>query len=120
MQEEVATRGTVLAMPSLTLGKLQMLTKDVDESWKIFRVCIHFERVIFQLKTFKILNPTVLISQADLLNDVNITVSVNLNKSLVSKWTTTRAIIFIIFTVAFVNIFLSRSHSVAKDEWFLY
>ena len=27
---------------------------------------------------------------------------------------------FIIFTVAFLNMFLSRSHSGAKDEWFLY
>ena len=27
---------------------------------------------------------------------------------------------FIIFTVAFLNMFLSRSHSDAKDEWFLY
>ena len=27
---------------------------------------------------------------------------------------------FIIFTVAFFNMFLSRSHSDARDEWFLY
>ena len=28
--------------------------------------------------------------------------------------------IYITFTVALLNIFLSSSHSVAKDEWFLY
>ena len=28
--------------------------------------------------------------------------------------------VYITFTVALLNIFLSSSHSVAKDEWFLY
>ena len=85
--EEVATRGAVLAIPSFTRGKSQMPAKDVDESRKIAHVRIHVERVIGRLKTFKILNSTIPISQVDLLNDVMIVVSalVNLNKSVVSK-----------------------------------
>ena len=64
-----------------------MPAKDVDESRKIAHVRIHVERVIGRLKTFKILNSTIPISQVDLLNDVMIVVSalVNLNKSVVSK-----------------------------------
>ena len=85
--EEVATRGAVLAIPSFTRGKSQMPAKDVDESRKIAQVRIYVERVIGRLKTFKILNSTIPISQVDLLNDVMIVVSalVNLNKSVVSK-----------------------------------
>ena len=54
---------------------------------KIAHVCIHVERVIGQLQTFKIVNSTIPISGVDLLNDVMIVVSalVNLNKSVVSK-----------------------------------
>ena len=64
-----------------------MPAKDVDESRKIAQVRIYVERVIGRLKTFKILNSTIPISQVDLLNDVMIVVSalVNLNKSVVSK-----------------------------------
>ena len=85
--EEVATRGAVLAIPSFTRGKSQMPAKDVDESRKIAQVRIYVERVIGRLKTFKILNSTIPISQIDLLNDVLIVVSalVNLNKSIHSK-----------------------------------
>ena len=84
---EVAARGAVLAIPSFTRGKSQMPAKDVDQSRKIAHVRIHVERVIGRLKTFKILNSTIPISQVDLLNDVMIVVSalVNLNKSVVSK-----------------------------------
>ena len=61
----------------------------------------------------------------DLLNDVMIVVSalVDLNKSVFSKWkwtTTWKLFTFITFTVAVLNIFLNRSHTVAKDESFLY
>ena len=85
--EKVATRGAVLAIPSFTRGKSQMPAKDVDESRKVAQVRIYVERVIGRLKTFKILNSTIPISQIDLLNDVLIVVSalVNLNKSIVSK-----------------------------------
>ena len=88
--EEVTTRGgggAVLAIPSFTRGKSQMPAKDVDESRKIAHVRIHVERVIERLKTFKMLNSTIPISQVDLLNDVMIVVSalVNLNKSVVSQ-----------------------------------
>ena len=85
--EEVATRGAVLAILSFTRGKSQIPAKDVDESRKIDHVRIYVERVIGRLKTFKILNSTIPISQVDLLNDVMIVVSalVNLNKSIVSK-----------------------------------
>ena len=85
--EEVATRGAVLAILSFTRGKSQMPVKDVDESRKIDHVHIYVERVIGRIKTFKILNSPIPISQIDLLNDVIIVVSVlvNLNKSVVSK-----------------------------------
>ena len=53
---------------------------------KIAHVCIHVERVIGQLQTFKIVNSTIPISGVDLLNDVMIVSAlVNLNKSVVSK-----------------------------------
>ena len=54
---------------------------------KIAHVRMHVEMVIGRLKTFKILNSTISISQVDLLNDDMIVVSalVNLNKSVVSK-----------------------------------
>ena len=85
--EEVATREAVLEIPSFTRGKSQMPAKDVDESRRVAQVRIYVERVIGRLKTFKILNSTIPISQVDLLNDVMIVVSalVNLNKSVVSK-----------------------------------
>ena len=75
------------AVPSFTRGKSQMPAKDVSESRKIAHVCIHVERVIGRLKTFKILNSTIPVSQVDLLNGVMIFVLalVNLNKSVVSK-----------------------------------
>ena len=74
----MAGSGDVLAMPSLTRGKSQMPAKDVDESRKIAHVHIHVERVIGRLKTFKILNSTIPISQVDLLN-VMIAVSALVN-----------------------------------------
>ena len=83
--EEVATRGAVLTIPSFTRGKSQMPAKDVDESRKIAYVRMHVERVTGQLKTFKISNSTIPMSEADLLNDVMIVVPAlfNLNKSVV-------------------------------------
>ena len=69
------SKGAVLAIPSFTWGKSQVPAKDVDESRKIAHVCIHVERVIGQLKTFRILNSTIPTSQVDLLNDVMIVVS---------------------------------------------
>ena len=64
-----------------------MPAKDVHESRKIAHVRIYVERIIGRLKTFKILNSTIPISQVDLSNYVMIVVStlVNLNKSVVSK-----------------------------------
>ena len=64
-----------------------MPAKDVQESRKIARVRIYVERIIGRLKTFKILNSTIPISQVDLSNYVMIVVSTlaNLNKSVVSK-----------------------------------
>ena len=63
-----------------------MPAKDVDESRKIAHVRIHVERVIGRLKTFKILNSTIPISQVDLLNDVMIVALVVCNnESVVSK-----------------------------------
>ena len=83
---EVAARGAVLAIPSFTRGKSQMPAKDVDQSRKIAHVRIHVERVIGRLKTFKILNSTIPISQVDLLNDVMIVALVVCNnESVVSK-----------------------------------
>ena len=84
--EEVASRGAVLAIPSFTRGKSQIPAKDVDESRKIAHVRIHVGRVIGRLKTFKILNSTIPISQVDLLNDVMIVALVVCNnESVVSK-----------------------------------
>ena len=83
---EVAARGAVLAIPSFTRGKSQMPAKDVDQSRKIAHVRIHVERVIGRLKTFKILNSTIPISQVNLLNDVMIVALVVCNnESVVSK-----------------------------------
>ena len=86
IQDELATRGAVLTIPSFTKGK-QQLSAEVARSRKIANVRIHVERVIGRLRTYKILNSTIPISQVDLLNDVMIIVSalVNLNKSVVSK-----------------------------------
>ena len=61
-------KGAVLAIPSFTREKSQMPVKDVDESRKIDHVCIHVERVIDQVKTFKNLNSTIPISQLNFLD----------------------------------------------------
>ena len=53
IQDELATRGAVLRIPSFTEGK-QQLSAEVAWSRKIANVCIHVERVIGCLRTYKI------------------------------------------------------------------
>ena len=87
IEEELATRGAVLGIPAFTRGKAQMFEKDVDMSRQIAHVRIHVERVIGQLKKFRILNSVIPISQVDFTDDIMIVISgiFNLSPSVVNQ-----------------------------------
>ena len=87
IEEELATRGAVLRIPAFTRGKKQLSAKDVDRSRQIAHVRIHVERVIGQLKKFRILNSVIPISQVDLTDNIMIVISgiVNLSPSVVNQ-----------------------------------
>ncbi|XP_056465381.1 uncharacterized protein LOC130404589 isoform X1 [Gadus chalcogrammus] len=70
VREDLASVGATLRIPSFTMGKSQLPGSCVDTSRQLSRVCIHVERVIGQLKTFKILNTVIPISQVDMLDDI--------------------------------------------------
>lgn len=59
-----------LIIPSFTKGKKQLSGCNVDTSRQLSRVRIHVERVIGHLKTCKILNTVIPITQVDLLDDI--------------------------------------------------
>ena len=81
IEEELAARAAVLRMPVFTQGKAQMSAKDVDMSRQIAHVRIHVQRAI------RILNSVILISLADLTDDIMIVISgiVNLSPSVVNQ-----------------------------------
>ena len=70
VREDWAIVGATLRIPSFTKGKSQLPGSCVDTSRQLSRVRIHVERVIGQLKTFKILNTVIPISQVDMLDDI--------------------------------------------------
>ena len=56
--EEIALRGTTLAIPPYTKGKQQLSQREVEESRRLSRVRIHVEHAIGRLKTYKLLHTT--------------------------------------------------------------
>ena len=72
--------------PSLHTRK-QFTARDVDTSRRIAHAGIQVERVIGQLKKFKILGSVILICKVDLLDEVMIPVCslINLSPSVVNK-----------------------------------
>ena len=86
IEDELNRVGAYLKIPKFTKGKSQLPAKDVDDSRKLSNVRIHVERVIGQLKKFRLLQNTIPISQVDLLDNAMIVISalVNLRKSVVS------------------------------------
>lgn len=87
IKDDLNQRGAILKIPSFTKGKKQLSANEVDESRLLSRVRIHVERVIGRLKTYRILQTSIPMSQVDLLDDFMIVISacVNLNKSVVCK-----------------------------------
>ena len=85
--KELATRGAVLRIPAFTQGKKQLTARDVDVSRQIAHVWIHGERVIGQLKNFKILASVIRICIFGLLDEVSISVCglINLSPRVVNK-----------------------------------
>ena len=75
VDQEIATRGGILEIPSFTKGKSQLSANEVDRSRQIANVRIHIERVIGRMRKWNILNTVVPITQADLLDDVMIIIS---------------------------------------------
>ena len=86
-EEELATRGAVLRILAFTQGKKQLTARDVDVSRQIAHVWIHGERVIGQLKNFKILASVIRICIFGLLDEVSISVCglINLSPRVVNK-----------------------------------
>ena len=86
IENELNSRGSFLKIPKFTKGKEQLPAKDVHDSRRLSNVRIHVERVIGQLKKFRILQNTIPLTQIDLLDDamVVIAAAVNLNKSVVT------------------------------------
>ena len=87
IEEELATCGAVLRIPTFTWGKKQLTARDVDISWQIPHVRIHVEHVIGQLKKFKILVSVTPLCLVDLLDEIMISVCglINLSPSVVNK-----------------------------------
>lgn len=86
VEEEVASVGGILEIPSFTRGKKQLSSKEVGHSRQIANVRIHIERVIGRMRKFNILNTIIPLSQVDFLNHVMISIGglVNINKKIVS------------------------------------
>ena len=86
IENELNSRGSFLKIPKFTKGKEQLPAKDVHDSRRLSNVRNHVERVIGQLKNFRILQNTIPLTQIDLLDDamVVIAAAVNLNKSVVT------------------------------------
>ena len=85
IRDELAFRGAHLKMPAFTRGKRQLSAMEVHSSRQLARARIHIDRVVGQLKTFRMLQTIVPITQVDLLDDIVIicSVIVNLSKSIV-------------------------------------
>ena len=88
IEDDLHKKGAYLKIPKFTKGKKQLPATDVQTCRQLSNVRIHVERVIGQLKKFRILQSTIPISQVDLLNDVMVVVAaiVNLNKSVVRMY----------------------------------
>ena len=86
IEDELHRRGAYLKLPKFTKGKDQLAASDVHTSRQLSNVRIHVERVIGQLKKFRLIQNTIPISQVDMLDDVMKVISalINLNKSVVS------------------------------------
>ena len=86
-KEELASLGATLNVLHFTKGKSQLSGKEVDTSRQLSNVRIHKERVIGQVKTFRMLQNIVPLTQIDLLDDIMVIVcaTINLNKSIVSE-----------------------------------
>ena len=80
IEEELATRGTVLRIPAFTKGKSQMTAQDVDTSRQISHVRIHVERVIGRLKSYNILSSVIPVNQVDLLDYIVVVISGLVNR----------------------------------------
>ena len=88
IEEELATHGAILRIPTFTQGKKkQLTTRDVDISRQIAYVQIHVEHAIRQLKKFKILRSVIPMCIVDLLDEIMISVCdlINLSPSVVNK-----------------------------------
>ena len=87
IEEELATRGAVLRIPAFTREKKQLTARDVDISQQIAHFRIHVERVIGQLKKFKMLGSVIPICIVDLLDEVMTSVGglINLSPRVVNK-----------------------------------
>lgn len=87
IERELSMKGATLAIPDFTHGKTQMLTASVEKSRRISNIRIHIEIVIGRLRTFRVLNQIIPISQVDLLDDIMVVVCalVNFNESVVNS-----------------------------------
>lgn len=85
IEEELASRGARLAIPSFTKGKNQLSMRQVEMSRRLARVRLHVERMMERIKNFKLLAgilPLSLVPHAD--NIVMITAAIsNLQPKLV-------------------------------------
>lgn len=83
--DELAMHGAHLKIPAFTKGRNQLSAMEVHTSRHLARARIHIERIIGQLKRFRMLQMIVPITQVDLLDDIMVICSaiVNMNKSIV-------------------------------------
>ena len=68
IEEELASQGARLAIPSFTKGKKQLSMRQVEMSRRLARVRIHVERIMERIKNFKLLAgilPLSLVPHAD-------------------------------------------------------
>ena len=85
-KEEFAAVGATLKNPTFTKGESQLSGKEVDTSHQLLNVTIHLERVIGQIKIFRMLQNIVPFTQIDLLVEIMVIVCaiINLNKIIVA------------------------------------
>ena len=75
LEDELNRVGAYLKTPKCTEGKSQLPARDIDDSRKLSNVGLHVERVIGQLKKFRLLQHAIRISQVNLLDNAMIVIS---------------------------------------------
>ncbi|GAB6025320.1 hypothetical protein CHUAL_014022 [Chamberlinius hualienensis] len=79
IESELAQRGVILNIPASTPGKVQLSNEEATNHRRMAMVRIHIERVIRELKTFKILKRSINITILSTLDEIVVTCAALVN-----------------------------------------